>query len=125
LPDGRDAAPIAQAALRHHVVLASGDVFSVSRTAPDFMRFNVTEMGGRRVDDVLKTLLGGDVDRARDQVASITMPSKAASTPGGSSAVTVAKSRSLWRLVKIARRGLKRAIAESASDSEKWLGCGA
>jgi DNA-binding transcriptional MocR family regulator len=44
LPDGRDAAAVARAALRENVVLAPGDVFSVSQTASGFMRFNVAQM---------------------------------------------------------------------------------
>jgi DNA-binding transcriptional MocR family regulator len=44
LPDGRDAAEVAKAALRERVVLAPGNVFSVGRSAPDFMRFNVAQM---------------------------------------------------------------------------------
>ncbi|KMO09947.1 PLP-dependent aminotransferase family protein [Methylobacterium indicum] len=53
LPDGCDAAGVARAALREGVVLAPGDVFSVSRTAPDRMRFNVAQMGDGRVMPVL------------------------------------------------------------------------
>ncbi|BAQ45276.1 MULTISPECIES: PLP-dependent aminotransferase family protein [Methylobacterium] len=53
LPDGRDAAGVARAALREGVVLAPGDVFSVSRTASDRMRFNVAQMGDGRVMPVL------------------------------------------------------------------------
>lgn len=45
LPDGCDAADLARAALAEGVVLAPGNVFSVSRAAPDFMRFNVAQMG--------------------------------------------------------------------------------
>src|SRR5262249_52272769 len=41
LPDGRDAAEVAKAALREGVVLAPGNVFSVSQSATDLMRFNV------------------------------------------------------------------------------------
>jgi DNA-binding transcriptional MocR family regulator len=47
LPDGRDAAEIAKAALRDGVVLAPGNVFSVSQSATDFMRFNVAQMDVR------------------------------------------------------------------------------
>ncbi len=57
LPDGRDAASVARAALREGVVLAPGDVFSVSRTAPDRMRFNVAQMGDGRVMPVLRRAL--------------------------------------------------------------------
>jgi DNA-binding transcriptional MocR family regulator len=53
LPDGRDAAAVARAALREGVVLAPGDVFSVTQTASRFMRFNVAQMGDAHVFDVL------------------------------------------------------------------------
>ncbi|TNC10781.1 PLP-dependent aminotransferase family protein [Methylobacterium terricola] len=57
LPDGRDAAAVARAALREGVVLAPGDVFSVSRTATQRMRFNVAQMGDARVMPVLARAL--------------------------------------------------------------------
>jgi DNA-binding transcriptional MocR family regulator len=44
LPDGRDAAEVAKAALREQVVLAPGNVFSVTQSATDMMRFNVAQM---------------------------------------------------------------------------------
>lgn len=43
LPDGRDAAEVARNALRDGVVLAPGNVFSVTQSATDFMRFNVAQ----------------------------------------------------------------------------------
>jgi DNA-binding transcriptional MocR family regulator len=53
LPDGRNAADIARAALRENVVLAPGNVFSVSQSASEYLRFNVAQMGDPRVFDVL------------------------------------------------------------------------
>jgi DNA-binding transcriptional MocR family regulator len=47
LPDGRDAAEVAKAALRERVVLAPGNVFSVTQSATDLMRFNVAQMNAR------------------------------------------------------------------------------
>jgi len=47
LPDGRDAAEIAKTALREGVVLAPGNVFSVTQSASDFMRFNVAQMNAQ------------------------------------------------------------------------------
>lgn len=47
LPEGRDAAAIARAALRRHVVLAPGNIFSPAQRAPGFMRFNVSQMPDR------------------------------------------------------------------------------
>ncbi|MFG1357712.1 aminotransferase-like domain-containing protein [Xanthobacter pseudotagetidis] len=44
LPGGRDAAEVARAALAEGVVLAPGNVFSPSQSAPDFMRFNVAQI---------------------------------------------------------------------------------
>jgi DNA-binding transcriptional MocR family regulator len=46
LPGGRDAAVVARAALRERMVLAPGNVFSVTQSAPDLMRFNVVQMNG-------------------------------------------------------------------------------
>ena len=43
LPGGMDAAECARAALAQGVVLAPGDVFSLTRAAPGFMRFNVAQ----------------------------------------------------------------------------------
>ncbi|MCG5239865.1 PLP-dependent aminotransferase family protein [Azospirillum doebereinerae] len=54
LPDGLDSADVARAALRDDVVLAPGNVFSVSQTASGFLRFNVAQMGEARVFDVLE-----------------------------------------------------------------------
>lgn len=57
LPDGADAAEIARTALGKGVILAPGNVFSVSQAASDFMRFNVAQMQDPRVFDVLKAAL--------------------------------------------------------------------
>lgn len=57
LPDGLDAARVARAALREDVVLAPGDVFSVSGSASGFMRFNVAQMTDPRVFGVLARAL--------------------------------------------------------------------
>lgn len=46
LPDGRDAAEVAKAALRERMVLAPGNVFSITQSAADLMRFNVAQMNG-------------------------------------------------------------------------------
>jgi DNA-binding transcriptional MocR family regulator len=53
LPDDRNAADVARAALRENVVLAPGDVFSVSQSASEYLRFNVAQMADPRVFDVL------------------------------------------------------------------------
>ena len=53
LPDGLDAADVARAALAEDVVLAPGNVFSLSQSASGFMRFNVAQMDDPRVFAVL------------------------------------------------------------------------
>ena len=57
LPEGHNAADVARAALAEGVVLAPGDVFSVSRSAAGFMRFNVAQMDDPRVFTVLAKAL--------------------------------------------------------------------
>lgn len=54
LPDGIDSAGLSRRCLEDDVILAPGDVFSVSRTATGFMRFNVAQMGDSRVFRVLQ-----------------------------------------------------------------------
>lgn len=54
LPDGLDAAQVAREALEHGVVLAPGDVFSVSRSAGDFLRFNVSQCNRPKVYETLQ-----------------------------------------------------------------------
>ncbi|WP_244488580.1 PLP-dependent aminotransferase family protein [Devosia sp. Root413D1] len=44
LPDGRDSAELARAALAEGMVLAPGNAFSAAQTAGNFMRFNVAQM---------------------------------------------------------------------------------
>ena len=58
LPEGRDGAAVARAALQEGVVLAPGAVFSPSRAASGFMRFNVAQMDDPRVFAVLERALG-------------------------------------------------------------------
>ena len=53
LPDGLESASIARRALAEDVVLAPGDVFSVSGTAGPFLRFNVAQCGDPRIFEVL------------------------------------------------------------------------
>jgi DNA-binding transcriptional MocR family regulator len=54
LPEGHDAAAIARRCLADKVVLAPGNVFSVSQSAAAFLRFNVAQMADRRVYAALK-----------------------------------------------------------------------
>ena len=57
LPDGRDSTTVARRAREEQVVLAPGNVFSVSQSASAFMRFNVAQCGPAKVWDVLATSL--------------------------------------------------------------------
>jgi DNA-binding transcriptional MocR family regulator len=57
LPDGANAADLARAALRRNMVLAPGDVFSLSHSAGRFMRINVAQCGEAAVFDVLREIL--------------------------------------------------------------------
>ena len=54
LPEGQDSAALARMAVAENVVLAPGNVFSVSQTAAPFLRFNVAQSGDPRVLAVLK-----------------------------------------------------------------------
>lgn len=53
LPEGIDSTLLAQEALNDRVVLAPGNVFSLRQTASHLMRFNVAQMGDKRIDQVL------------------------------------------------------------------------
>ncbi|MGJ5175508.1 PLP-dependent aminotransferase family protein [Bradyrhizobium oligotrophicum] len=57
LPEGRDAADVARKALSDAVVLAPGNVFSVSQTATHMMRFNVAHCEDPRVMAALERAL--------------------------------------------------------------------
>ena len=57
LPDGHDSAELAQRCLDQNVILAPGNVFSVSRTSSAFMRFNVAQMSDPRVFNVLHQVM--------------------------------------------------------------------
>lgn len=57
LPDERDAGEVATLALRENVVLAPGNVFSISLSATDLMRINVAQTGDRRILDTLGRVL--------------------------------------------------------------------
>ena len=63
LPNDRDAADVARAALRENVVLAPGNVFSLSQSASEFMRFNVTQMADPRAFAVLTRALAGETKK--------------------------------------------------------------
>jgi DNA-binding transcriptional MocR family regulator len=58
LPDGMDAADIAQRALSENVVLAPGNAFSLSQSAKGFLRFNVAQSLDPRLFRVLERAMG-------------------------------------------------------------------
>jgi DNA-binding transcriptional MocR family regulator len=51
---GHDSAVIAQRCMEEKVVLAPGNVFSVSQSAKSFVRFNVAQLGDKRIFAVIK-----------------------------------------------------------------------
>jgi DNA-binding transcriptional MocR family regulator len=57
LPDGVDASEVARKALLQNMVLAPGNVFSLSQTASGFMRFNVSQCSDAGFVDVLKNAM--------------------------------------------------------------------
>jgi DNA-binding transcriptional MocR family regulator len=59
LPDGKDAAKLAQRALRQGIVLAPGNVFSPSQSWPDYLRFNAPQSQQAKLFEVLKAELKG------------------------------------------------------------------
>ncbi len=65
LPDGVDAADVARRALTRHVVLAPGNAFSLSQSASNFMRFNVSQSLDPSIFDILRDALrpGGAAGR--------------------------------------------------------------
>ncbi|WP_062017902.1 PLP-dependent aminotransferase family protein [Aureimonas sp. AU4] len=57
LPDGRDAADLTRRAWKEGMVLAPGNVFSLSQTVGEWMRFNVAQMADPAVLDRLRQVL--------------------------------------------------------------------
>ncbi|HWK71251.1 MAG TPA: PLP-dependent aminotransferase family protein [Burkholderiaceae bacterium] len=64
LPGGVDAVELSRRALEQGVVLAPGNVFSLSKSAGSFLRFNVAQSGDARLYDVLRTLLSRPAGQA-------------------------------------------------------------
>src|SRR5947209_3825544 len=54
LPQGVDAAELANAALAEKIVLAPGNVFSLSQSAQGSMRFNISQSQDKRLFDFLR-----------------------------------------------------------------------
>lgn len=59
LPDGLDAADVARRALADNIVLAPGNVFSVSQSATRFLRFNVVQSSDPRVFAAVERAMRG------------------------------------------------------------------
>lgn len=57
LPDGLDSADIARRCVDEGVVLAPGNVFSVSQSAAPFLRFNVAQSDNERVENALRSAM--------------------------------------------------------------------
>jgi len=58
LPEGHDSAQIARRCMEENVILAPGNVFSVSQTAASFLRFNVAQLGDKRAYAVIERAMG-------------------------------------------------------------------
>ncbi|WP_421952682.1 PLP-dependent aminotransferase family protein [Pelagibacterium sp.] len=58
LPDGADSTLVARTALAEGIVLAPGNVYSASRTAERFMRFNVAQCRDPKIFAVLERAIG-------------------------------------------------------------------
>ncbi len=54
LPDGYDSADIARRSMQEQVILAPGNVFSVSQSAASFLRFNVAQLADERVFAIIR-----------------------------------------------------------------------
>jgi len=57
LPNGHDSGAIARRCMKEKVVLAPGNVFSVSQSATSFLRFNVAQLANKRIFAVLKAAM--------------------------------------------------------------------
>jgi DNA-binding transcriptional MocR family regulator len=58
LPHGVDSSRLAHHCLEDGIVLAPGNVFSISQTAGSFIRFNVAQMADERIYNTLKNAMG-------------------------------------------------------------------
>jgi DNA-binding transcriptional MocR family regulator len=58
LPNGLDSAKVSREALQEGVVLAPGNVFSLSQTASSFLRFNVAQCQPPKIFEVLEKAMG-------------------------------------------------------------------
>ncbi|HTN96989.1 MAG TPA: PLP-dependent aminotransferase family protein, partial [Nordella sp.] len=65
LPDGLDSADVARRALAENIVLAPGNVFSVSQSAGRYMRFNVAQSRNARLFAVLEKAMESSAREAK------------------------------------------------------------
>jgi DNA-binding transcriptional MocR family regulator len=68
LPGELDSAEIARRCMDEGVVLAPGNVFSVSQSAASFLRFNVAQMAGERSYAAIHDAISVSQERARDEL---------------------------------------------------------
>jgi DNA-binding transcriptional MocR family regulator len=59
LPDGLEAADVARRALAENIILAPGNVFSLSHSASRFLRFNVAQSSDPRILKMLQAAMNG------------------------------------------------------------------
>ena len=57
LPDGQDSTLLAKRCMEEKIVLAPGNVFSVSQSAASFLRFNAAQLGDKRIFAALKSAM--------------------------------------------------------------------
>ncbi len=67
LPDGLDATDVARPALTDNIVLAPGNIFSVSQTATRFLRFNVAQSSDPGVFAAVERAMQGGSGAANDR----------------------------------------------------------
>lgn len=63
LPEGLDSSAVARRCLTEKIVLAPGNVFSVSQSAASFIRFNVAQMGDERIFAALERAMRAEQTR--------------------------------------------------------------
>lgn len=70
LPEGANAVKVTRRALASNVVLAPGNVFSVTRNADNYLRLNVAMMQDDRVFSVLDAAISAEAGSAREEEVS-------------------------------------------------------
>jgi DNA-binding transcriptional MocR family regulator len=68
LPDGLDSSEVARRCMDEGVVLAPGNVFSVSQSAGSFLRFNVAQMAGERTYDAIHAAIVASHELAQGEL---------------------------------------------------------